>query len=112
MLKTVQETDRLTVIEIQAGVLDASNSQQFREAVTPMLHSNTIVLLDLSGVEFVDSSGLGALLSCLRRLNEVQGDLQLCSLAPPVRYVLQLARVHKIIDIFNDRDEALRAARS
>ena len=74
-----------------------------------MLEAHAQIVFDLSRLAFVDSSGLGAFLSCLRHVHAKGGDLKLCSLLPPVRTLFELVRMHKIFDIFNNRDEALRA---
>jgi len=63
----------------------------------------------LGRLRFVDSSGLGAFISCLRKLNAKGGDLKLCGMSKQVRAVFELVRMHRIFDIFGTRDEALRA---
>ena len=60
-------------------------------------------------VTFVDSAGLGAILSLFRKLNAQGGELKLCSVAGPVRLLFQLVRFHRVFDIFNTRDEAIKA---
>ena len=50
-----------------------------------MLQANTKLVLDLSRLRFVDSSGLGAMLSCLRQLSAKNGDLKLCGMSKQVR---------------------------
>jgi len=67
------------------------------------------VVFDLRELRFVDSSGLGAILSCLRQLNAKGGDLKLCEMTKPVRALFELVRMHKIFDIYVTRGEALRA---
>lgn len=66
-------------------------------------------VLDMSQLQFVDSSGLGAILSCLRELNKRDGDLSLCGLTKPVRTLFELVRMHRVFEIFNTREEAIRA---
>jgi anti-sigma B factor antagonist len=60
-------------------------------------------------MEFMDSAGLGALLSCLRRLNGAGGDLKLFAMSKAVRSVVQITRMHRIFDIFDTKEEALQA---
>jgi anti-sigma B factor antagonist len=69
-------------------------------------------VIDLSRLRFVDSSGLGAFISCLRKLNAKGGDLKLCGMSKQVRAVFELVRMHRIFDIFGTREEALRAFQS
>jgi anti-sigma B factor antagonist len=67
------------------------------------------VILDLGRLRFIDSSGLGAMLSCLRQLNAAGGDLKLCGMSKAVRAVFELVRMHKIFDIYGTREQAVSA---
>jgi len=66
-------------------------------------------VLDLSRLRFVDSSGLGALLSCLRQLTGRGGDLRLSGMSKPVRALFELVRMHRIFDIYPTKEEAIKA---
>ncbi len=89
--------------------LDASNAGELKRDIAPVLEANTKLVFDLSQLRFVDSSGLGAFLSCLRQVNAKGGDLKLCGMSKPVRTVFELVRLHRIFDILNTREEAVRA---
>ena len=77
--------------------------------MAPVLESNRHVVFDLSNVEFVDSSGLGSILSCLRLLNASGGDLKLCHMRKPVRVLFELVRMHRVFDIAETLDDAVKA---
>ena len=100
----------IAVASPQAQNLDQANSPAFKEALEPVLETHTRVVLDLGQIRYIDSTGLAAVLSCLRRLNASDGDLKLCSLSRPVRTLFELARMHRLFEIFPDRDEAVRAS--
>jgi anti-sigma B factor antagonist len=72
------------------------------------LESYDKVVIDLSRVEFVDSSGCGALLSCLRQLGDRGGDLKLCGVQKNVERLFELVRMNRIIDIYPSKEEALK----
>lgn len=96
------------VIALRETNLDASNVREFKEAVQAMIDpAATRVVFDLQGVKFIDSSGLGALISCLRQLNARRGDLRLCSLTPTVEALLALMRMNRVFQIFQDRQDAV-----
>jgi anti-sigma B factor antagonist len=61
----------------------------------------------LSEVGFIDSSGLGAILSCYRHLQFTNGDLRLCCLSEQVRTLFELVRMHRVFDIYGTREEAM-----
>ena len=106
---TIDRIEDVAVVLLPGDALDASNSEEFKNDVETLLDENTQVVLDLSRLRFVDSSGCGALLSCLRRMKSKGGDLKLCGLSSPVRTLFELIRMHRIIDIFDEREEAVRA---
>ena len=67
------------------------------------------MVLDLSRLRFVDSSGMGAMLSCLRQLSAKGGDLKLCGMSKQVRGLFELVRMHRIFEIYGTREEAVHA---
>ena len=74
--------------------LDASNAAEFKRDVAPLIEATTKLVFDLSRLRFVDSSGLGAFISCLRKLNAKGGDLKLCGMSKQVRAVFERLRPH------------------
>lgn len=99
----------VTILRLPCEQLDASNAKEFKRDVAPLLDACAKVVLDLGELRFIDSSGLGAILSCLRQLNAKGGELKLCALGKPVRALFELVRMHKIFEIHGTREEALKA---
>ena len=99
----------VAVVSLPMEELDASNAADFKRDIAPLLEANTRTVLDLSRLRFLDSSGLGAFLSCLRRVNAKGGDLKLCGMSKQVRAVFELVRMHKVFAIFPTKEEAARA---
>ena len=97
----------IAVIGFTRDSLDASNSKAFKEAVQPVLAQHHRILLDLEALQFVDSSGLGAMLSCLRTVHDRGGHLALCAMSKPVRTLFELVRMYRVFDIYPTRAEAL-----
>lgn len=110
MMIRSETINNTVVVDLLADALDAGNTREFRESITPLLQPNTTLVLNLDAVKFLDSSGCGSILSCLRQLNAKGGDLKVCCLQKPVRSVFELVRIHHIIDIFETREEAIRMA--
>ena len=92
--------------------LDASNTAEFKQQMAPLLSEQRKVVIDLGPVRFIDSSGLGAMLSCLRQVSSRGGDLKLCSMSKPVRAAFELVRLHRVLDIYPSRTEAVQAFQS
>jgi anti-sigma B factor antagonist len=106
---TTQTTGDVAIVVLGVAELDADNTAEFKGDIAPVLEANTKVVLDLSRVRFIDSSGLGCFLSCLRKVMARGGDLKLCGMSKQVRAVFELVRMHRILEIHNTREEAIRA---
>lgn len=95
------------VLELREDNLDASNVREFRDAAQSLMQDRTRVVLDMAGVKFVDSSGLGALISCLRQANGRKGDFRLCEMSRTVRALFELMRMHRVFNIHDTRVDAV-----
>jgi anti-sigma B factor antagonist len=109
MQMAFERVDDVVVATVPVEELDASNAGEFKRDSAPLLEANTKLVLDLSRLRFVDSSGLGAFISCLRKLNAKGGDLKLCGMSKQVRGVFELVRMHRVFDILATKEEAVRA---
>jgi anti-sigma B factor antagonist len=104
-----EQVDGVLVVALLASQLDASTAMEFRNDVAPVLEAHTRVVFDLSQLAFVDSSGLGVFLTCLRQLHTKGGDLKLCRLSRPVRTLFELVRMHRLFHIFDTQEAAVQA---
>lgn len=105
----IEQAGDVAIVTLLVDELDAMNAGDFKRDAVPVLDAHTKVVFDLSRVRFVDSSGLGAFLSCLRRLNEKGGDLKLCGMSKHVRSVFELVRMHRVFDIRERREDVVEA---
>jgi len=103
----VEMVGDVAVVSPRGQYLVISNSEEFKRDISPVVDENLKVLLDMSQLQFVDSSGLGAILSALRRLSARGGDLKLCGMSKAVRELLEITRMHRIFDIYGNREEAI-----
>jgi anti-sigma B factor antagonist len=106
---TCENTHGICVVMIPGEHLDASNVAEFKKAAAPLMESNSKAAFDLSNLVFVDSSGLGAMLSCLRKISAHNGRLVLCGMSKPVRSLFELVRMHRVFEIVPTREDALKA---
>jgi anti-sigma B factor antagonist len=85
------------------GRLNMVSAPALRETVTGVVGSGrTRVAIDLSGVEFMDSSGLGALVGCLKSARQAGGDLRIAAPTKQVLMVLQLSNIDRILKPYDD----------
>lgn len=105
----VERKENLAVVKVNGRALDAGNAPAFKEQMSSAIEANARVVLDVSSLEFLDSSGLGVILSCLRQLTAKGGDMKLCGMTKPVRALFELVRMHRIIEVYNTQEEAENA---
>lgn len=94
------------VVQLREESLDASNVQVFKDAVQAVLAQHSRVVFDLEGVRFIDSSGIGALLSCMRQMRQRQGDVRLCRLSGTVIALFELMRLDRVFTLCATCEEA------
>ena len=95
------------LLHVDETRLDASVAIQFKDRFREMTEGAMgDVILDLSRVEFLDSSGLGAVVAA-RKLLGAGRVLELAGLTPPVAKVMTLTRMHTVFPIHADLDAAL-----
>jgi anti-sigma B factor antagonist len=99
----------VTVLTLRVEYLDAGNTKDLKRDLNALVEPKAKVVLDLGRVQFVDSSGCGTLLYYLRQLSAVGGDVKLCAVTRPVRALFEMIRMHKVFEICNTKDEAVRA---
>ena len=106
---TVEKIGDVAVVVLPGKDLDAANTEQFKTTIAPVLNAHNKMVFDMSQVRFIDSSGLGAFLSCLRHLSTKGGELKLCGMSKQVYQTFELVRMHRIFDIYSTKNEAVRA---
>lgn len=106
---TTQEIGDVTVVLPAGPHLDAGNYRDFKDALLPIVRDNAKVILDLQNIQFMDSSGIGAILSSLRGSQECNNELRLCNTAKPVQVIFQLVRLEQIAAIDETREASLAA---
>jgi len=104
-----EQVAEVTILMPQITWLDASNVPQFKDAIQPHLTDKLQLIIDLTPVDFMDSSGLGAMLSVLKKVDAAHGELKLCGMSRKVRALFELVRMHRIFEIYNNREEALKS---
>ena len=97
------------VVEPHMNRLDMQSVPIFKESASRSLTPGGKVILDLKAVEFIDSAGLGALLSLRRRTSELEGNIVLANASEQTLAMFRLMKMNRIFDIFSTKEEALAA---
>ncbi|MGH9055157.1 MAG: STAS domain-containing protein [Acidimicrobiales bacterium] len=90
------------------GELDAFTVSQFRQALAEMA-SNKRLVIDMSGIPFIDSAGLGALIGGIRRTRELGGDVAVACSRPTLVRLLRTTGFDRIVTVAENVEEAAAA---
>lgn len=110
MLKT-EKINNIDVVTFE-GVkkLNALITEDVKEELTQFFEKpNTKLILNLEGINYVDSSGFGVFLSIMKTANNNYGFFKLCNIAPEVMELFKLLQLHNIFEIYEDLDDCVKS---
>jgi anti-sigma B factor antagonist len=98
------------VVQINGRVELGEGSAAVREVVRDLLaKGRKKILLNLADVDYIDSAGLGVLVSAFTSVRNDGGELKLIYLTKKVQDLLQMTRLYTVFDVFNDETAALES---
>jgi anti-sigma B factor antagonist len=112
MVRLVAENDGdFLVVTVEEDRIDAGTAVAFKDSIKPLVDTpHQRVLLDLSSVDSIDSSGLGAVVAVMKHLGPGR-SLELSGLSPKVLTVFRLTRMDQVMRLHESRAEALKEMR-
>jgi anti-sigma B factor antagonist len=111
-MEIASETEeQLRIVSVRESRIDAAVAIEFKDAMRVQTDSGPdMVVLDLSQVEFIDSSGLGAIVAAMKHMG-AERKLALAGLTPTVERVFQLTRMDSVFSVFPTLEGALAELR-
>jgi anti-sigma B factor antagonist len=107
MKSIIEKLERYTIVTIKEKNLTISNSSDLKSEIAIMCaEGNSSILLNLEDVEFIDSSGLGAILNADRTTEDNKGFLVLFGLNSQVYNLIKIAKLDKVFSIAGSEKEA------
>jgi anti-sigma B factor antagonist len=104
----VQKVGEVTVVDVE-GQLIVGNRQELKQRVLEELErGERKFLVDFTGTGYIDSSGLGVLVSLSKKIREQGGELRLSSLNEDLRTLFELTKLDTLFRIADSRDEGLQ----
>lgn len=95
---------------VPEGEVDLYSSPKLRKKLIELTEAQTrAILVDLSNVKYMDSSGVATLVEALQKVGKYGGKLKIASLRAAVKDVFELSRLDKVFDIYDTTEDALEA---
>ena len=105
-----RQNENVTILNLEGDVILGGGSAKLRETLAQLIKDNKInVLLNFQKVRYIDSSGIGEIISTQESFNQINGSLKICNLTPKVEEVLALSSILPILDIYDTETEALNS---
>jgi anti-sigma B factor antagonist len=110
MATSTREIGGITIVDIRGRIVLGEESAVLRELVGDLVSKgHRKILLNLGDVNYIDSSGLGNLVSALVRVRMYDGELKLLNPTNKVQNVLQITRLYTVFDIVDDEAVAVKS---
>lgn len=104
----LKEQGSVAVLQLSGRLVDGHGDLQLREAVNVLVASGRVrIVVDLSGVDVIDSGGLGELVASARRVREAGGALKALHPREQVVRVLDVARVLPLFEVYETEEQAV-----
>jgi anti-sigma B factor antagonist len=107
---THRDAGQVTVVDLSGRIVLGDGSALLRKTIRGLLDDQRkLILLNLADVDYIDSSGIGELVSGYTAVKNQSGDLKLLHLTKKVRDLLQITKLYTVFDVFTDESTALRS---
>ena len=105
----VRQVDGVTVLDLSGKITLGEASGKLRSAVQDALGNSKKILLNLADVNYIDSAGLGELVSAFTTVKNAGGELKLLNLTKKVRDLLVITKLLTVFDVKDNEQEAIKA---
>ncbi|MHB2018723.1 MAG: STAS domain-containing protein [Candidatus Xenobia bacterium] len=111
-VNTRQLSEGVYAVEVQ-GEIDVYTSPRVKETINELIEgSHYNFVINLEGVRYIDSTGLGVLIGALKKVREHNGRIVLICTNPQIKKIFNITGLIKIFEIYKDEEEALKSFRT
>ena len=105
---STRQLDGVTILDLSGRITLGEGSVQLRDAIRDLISKGEKhILLNLGDVSYIDSSGLGELVSAFTTAKNQNADVKLLNLTKKVKDVLQVTKLYTVFDIYDDEAHAI-----
>ena len=108
MKVSTRQIDGVTILDLSGRITLGEGSVQLRDAIRDLLSKGSkLILLNLADVNYIDSSGIGELVSAYTTVRNQGGELKLLNLTKKVHDLLQITKLYTVFDVKDDEATAI-----
>jgi len=106
----IEKKDKIDIISFDVSNINALITDEVNEAISRIFDtSNSKVIINLSGVNYIDSTGFGCFLSIMRTARNNYGELKFAQPEPPIMELFRTLHLHTVFQIYDDMDSCMRS---
>jgi anti-sigma B factor antagonist len=110
MKASTRNVDQITVVDLSGRITLGEGSVVLRDTVRNLVgQGNKKILLNLGDVNYIDSSGIGELVSAFTSVRNQGGELKLLNLTKKVHDLLQITKLYTVFDVKDDEAAAIKS---
>ena len=108
---TVRTKDDIVIVDCAGRIIFGEESADLRDTVKMVITQSKRIVLNLSGVTYIDSGGLGTLVALYTSARNNAGSIKLANLTPRVGDLLQVTKLVTIFDVYDSEEKAIDSFR-
>ncbi|MCJ7812580.1 STAS domain-containing protein [bacterium] len=106
----VKEQGDVVVLDVRGNLMGGPETIALHEKVKELVEQKkTKIVIDLSHVKWMNSSGLGTIMGCLTSLKNAKGDLKLCGVTEKVKSLFMITKLITLFETYATQKEAIKA---
>jgi len=106
----VEKKDKIDIVSFSVTSINALITEQIREGILRVIdNSNSKIIIDLKGIEYIDSSGFGCFLSVMKASRSNYGILKFANPEPRVMDLFKTLHLHTVFQIYDDLESCLKS---
>ena len=106
---TVRTKDDIVIVDCAGRIVFGEESADLRDTVKMVITQSKRIVLNLSGVSYIDSGGLGTLVALYTTARNAGGSIKLANLTPRVGDLLQVTKLVTIFDVYDSEEKAIES---
>jgi anti-anti-sigma factor len=108
----IEKRDNLEIVSFTVNKINALVTDEIKEQIIKVFeNSSSKVIIDLKGIEYIDSSGFGCFLSVMKAAKSNYGILKFANAEPSVQALFETLHLHTIFEIYSDIEACIRSFR-
>jgi len=108
----IERKDKIDIVSFPVNKINALITDEIRDEISKLSGtSNSKIIIDLSGVEYIDSSGFSCFLSIMRTVRNNYGIIRFANPGPNVKELFKMLQLDTVFQIFDDLDSCISSFR-